>query len=81
MDAATNMHFGCSSNPKDPIGDPRIPKLIRELRPAHVNVFDDHIQTEFAGGFEHYGAYAYREGTPARFGGRELIEGLWYYTD
>jgi hypothetical protein len=73
LDAVPNTHFGWSSNPEAPIDDPRIPKLIRNLGPRHVYVYIDHVKIEFAGGFEHYGLFAYREGTPDRFGGRKLI--------
>lgn len=80
MDEIPNTHFGWSSNPENPIDDPRIPQLIRDLQPRHVNVGEDYVQIEFAGGFEHYGLFAYRKGTPERFGKR-VIEGLTYYTD
>lgn len=80
MEEVPNTSFGWSSNPDNPIDDPRIPQLIRDLRPRHVNVGEDHVQIEFAGGFEHYGLFAYRKGTPERFGKR-VIEGLTYYSD
>ncbi len=80
MDAVPNTHFGRSSNPDTPIDDPRIPPTIRDLNPRYVGVWDDHVQIEFAGGFEHYGLYASREGTPERFG-RTVIEGLTFYSD
>ena len=77
-----NTGFGWTSNPGNPIDDPRIPKLIRDLRPTHVNVHEDHVRIEFGSGpDDHYGLFAYRKGTPDPFRGTTLIDGLTYYSD
>ena len=80
MDSVPNTHFGWSSDSDDPIDDPRIPQVIRDLRPRHVDVWDDHVRVECAGGFEHYGLCASRDGSPERFGWT-VNEALTFYSD
>jgi hypothetical protein len=63
--------------------DPIVPQLLRALHPARIIVGDDFVQLEMHGGFDHYGFYAYSEGSQeeGRDGGKQLIKGLWFYTE
>jgi len=63
--------------------DPGIPEAVRALRPAYIVVGDDSVQLEMHGGFDHYGFFAYAEGSAkeGRWGGKKLIDGLWFYAE
>jgi hypothetical protein len=66
--------------------DPRIPEVIRALRPAYITVDADHVRLEFGGGPYHYGVIGWADGvapawTSTGAHSRELLHGLWYYAD
>jgi hypothetical protein len=61
--------------------DPRIPNIIRSLRPTFVAVSDRGVHIELHGGFDHYGVCFYIKSEDASEGNRELAEGLWYYSE
>ena len=63
----------------DPTSDPRVPEVLRTLKPAHICVFDHCVRIEMHGGFDHYGLVGYAEGEEPQ--GGELIPGLCYYSE
>jgi len=65
--------------------DPKLPSVLRHLRPARLLVTDEQAIIEFGGGFHHFGLLAFRPGdtnTPSGDRGHtKLIDGLWFYED
>jgi hypothetical protein len=60
--------------------DPRLPAIIRELKPTDIYANDQWLSIELLGGFDHCGVHAFAGGAKG-FGKMELVDGLWYYTD
>jgi hypothetical protein len=60
--------------------DPSIPESIKKLGLSTIAVERECVRLEFGGATAHYGLRAYPEGTQGE-GLRELIPGLWYYSD
>jgi hypothetical protein len=64
---------------------PRLPDVIRGLRPSYVVVGEGWVRLEFGAGFQHYGLMAYAEGAEGHPVGdltaRRLVEGLWHYRE
>src|SRR5262249_39717965 len=63
--------------------DPGFPDSLRPLRPSYLSVRDDVVHMEMHGANDHYGFYAYAEGSEkeGKDGGVKLIDGLWWYGD
>jgi hypothetical protein len=61
--------------------DPGFPDVLRALRPSYLSVHDDMMVVEMHGASDHYGFFAYAEGSKweGRDGGQKLIDGLWWY--
>src|SRR5262245_21034049 len=59
--------------------DPGFPDSLRPLRPSYLSVRDDVVHMEMHGANDHYGFYAYAEGSEkeGNDGGVKLIDGLW----
>ena len=64
----------------------RLPQLILDLEPTEVFVDGACLVVEMHGGLYHYGVRAYPENFEEphanyEYGDKQLIDGLWYYTD
>jgi hypothetical protein len=59
-----------------------LPKVLRDLEPGDVLIADDRssINVEMGGGFFHFGYTIYRDDS-AGSGEKQLIPGLWYYSE
>jgi hypothetical protein len=72
-----------------PDRDPNVdnfPEIISQLKPTYVVVNDNIVGIELWGGMSHYGVRAYVEdfNEPYKgyyYGDKELINGLWFYSD
>jgi hypothetical protein len=61
--------------------DPGFPDSLRPLRPSYLSVSYDVVVMEMHGGHDHYGFYAFAEGSEKEkgYGGKKLIDGLLWY--
>ncbi len=65
----------------------KLPKEILTLGPTYVRVLDDkRVRIEMWGGMSHFGVVAYAEDFKEPYegfkgGNKELIDGLWFYSD
>jgi hypothetical protein len=59
-----------------------LPKILHDLKPSYVEISPDRlsVHVEMGGGFFHFGYDIYREGAKGS-GTKELIPGLWYYSE
>lgn len=62
------------------IGDKRLHPIFKQIKALNVTIEKDCAIIVLHGAFDHYGAYAFLEGVEPS-GDRELIPGLWYYSD
>jgi len=59
-----------------------LPKVLRDLEPNYVLIADDRskLDVEMGGGFFHFGYTIYRDDMAGR-GEKQLLPGLWYYSE
>ncbi|MHC4394134.1 MAG: hypothetical protein ACYS1A_00630 [Planctomycetota bacterium] len=63
----------------------KLPETILQLNPTVVFIENDRVMVAMSGGLDHFGVHYFCEGfseaEQKKWGGKKLLDGLWYYDD
>jgi len=63
----------------------KLPETILKLNPTVVFIENDRVMIAMSGGLDHFGVHYFSEGfseaEQKKWGGKKLLDGLWYYDD
>jgi hypothetical protein len=81
LDAGRQMLADTNTFPTYP-ANTNLPKILRDLEPGYVWIADDRSSAgvEMGGGFFHFGYTIYPDDTGGG-GEKQLLPGLWYYSE
>jgi hypothetical protein len=60
--------------------DPRVPAVLRVLKPSAIFVHPDYVALDFGGPFFEMDIRAFKPGVAGN-GTKKLVEGLWFYSE